>query len=117
MPKEKLMRKTRTIITIILLCFVTISSLPTISYKASTSTDFRRIITEDTPIYSDSLGINLLFYLPYTYYVKVIEYGETLSHVECYGTGKSIAIDGYVPTLMLYKDDLPVPSPYMEKKL
>ena len=85
--------------------------------SASASTDYRRIITDNTPFYSDTAGTSLLFYLPYTYYVKVLEHGEVLSHVECYGTGKSIALDGYVPTNMLYNDNLPVQTPYLEKEI
>ena len=72
---------------------------------------YARIITEDTPFYSDPAGINMLFYLPYTYYVRVLDTGETLSHVECYGTGAA-ALDGYVPTDMLFYDGQSVQAPY-----
>lgn len=84
--------------------------------KASTS-EYRRIITDDTPFFSDAEGLNLLFYLPYSYYVKVLQINPILSHVECFGTGDSIILDGYVPTDMLFDDGLTVINPYLEKKI
>ena len=78
---------------------------------------YARIITEDTPFYSDASGKTLLFYLPYTYYVKVLEEGAFYTHVECYGTGGAAAIDGFVPSDMLYYDGLCVKNPYAEIKL
>lgn len=78
---------------------------------------YARIITEDTPFYSDASGKTLLFYLPYTYYVKVLEEGAFYTHVECYGTGGAAAIDGFVPSDMLYYDGLSVKNPYAEVKL
>ena len=80
-------------------------------------TEYLRVITDDTPFYSDAGGTTLLFNLPYTYYVKVLEYNEMYSHVECFGTGNSIAIDGYVPTSKLFSDQLPVQNPYLEKEI
>ena len=88
-----------------------------INTTARATTEYRRVITHDTPFYSDANGTNALFYLPYTYYVKVLEVGQILSHVECYGTGETIALDGYVPTTMLFEDNLPVIKPYMEKEI
>ena len=88
-----------------------------INTTARAITEYRRVITHDTPFYSDATGTKALFYLPYTYYVKVLEVGQILSHVECFGTGSSIALDGYVPTSMLFDDQLPVQKPYMEKEI
>ena len=102
------------VITILSLCIITFS--PSV-IKVTADSEYRRIITSDTPFYSDGTGTELLFYLPYTYYVKVIEYGQILSHVECYGGEKSIALDGYVPTSMLYQDNLSVISPYLKKHI
>ncbi len=90
--------------------------LPTV-IKANAEIEYDRIITEDTPFYSDALGSTLLFYLPYTYYVKVLERGESYTHVECFGKGSSIAMDGYVPTDMLFYDGLSVQNPYLEKQI
>ena len=78
---------------------------------------YARIITEDTPFYRDKEGLNLLFYLPYTYYVRVLDDSEPLSHVECYGLGGTAAIDGYVPSAMLFYDGLSVKNPYADVKI
>ncbi len=86
-------------------------------FQASAKVEYRRIITDDTPFYSDMTATNLLFNLPYTYYVKILEKGEVLTHVECFGTGSSVALDGYVPTDKLFDDGLPVQNPYMEKEI
>ena len=80
--------------------------------KASAENGYRRIITEDTPFYSDLNGENLSFYLPYSYYVKVIKPVGEYTHIECYGTGGTITLDGYVPTEMLFDDGLEVVNPY-----
>ncbi len=97
---------------------ISIALCTSVSVKpAKANSEYLRIITEDTPFYSDPAGTNLLFNLPYTYYVRVLERGELLSHVECYGSGGVVAIDGYVPTLMLFEDGLPVQSPYLNKEI
>ncbi len=84
--------------------------------SAITAGEYLRVIDSVTPFYSDSEGKELLFYLPYTYYVKVIKYGESFCQVECSGKG-IVAIDGFVPTSMLYDDDLPVASPYVDLRI
>lgn len=78
---------------------------------AADSGAYARIITDDTPFYKDPLGMQLLFYLPYTYYVRVIDDKGTLAHVECCVDGAA-AIDGYVPANMLFYDGQSVTSPY-----
>lgn len=78
----------------------------------STENEYRRIITHDTPFYKDSAGIDFMFNLPYTYYVKILDHGEVLSHVEIYGTSNIPVLDGYVPTNALYNDGLSVSEPY-----
>ncbi len=78
---------------------------------------YARVITDDTPFYSDVGGSRLLFYLPYTYYVKVLNDGDLYSHVECYGTSGTAALDGYVPSDMLFYDGLSVKNPYVDIKL
>jgi len=99
------------IILCLIICF---AYAPTKTYAFAES-DYRRIIDHETPFYCDATATKALFYLPYTYYVKVLEYGQTLTHVECYGLGKSITLDGYVPTDKLFEDGLTVINPYMEK--
>lgn len=86
------------------------------TYSVYAESLYMRVITESTPFYCNPADNQPLFYLPYTYYVKVIGYENGLSHVECYGIN-SIKIDGYVPTDLLYDDDLEVVSPYPEIKI
>ena len=78
---------------------------------------FARVITEDTPFYQTESSIEPLFFLPYTYYVKVIKSGEEFTHVECYGDGDTAAIDGFVPTEMLFFDGLSVQNPFVVLQL
>ena len=87
------------------------------SDRTNGNSGYARIITEDTPFYSDPSGTRLLFYLPYTYYVRVLADGAFFTHVECYGTGTTAAIDGYVPSEMLFYDGLSVKEPYANVKL
>ena len=92
--------------------FSTYPSIKTVNAENS----YLRVITEDTPFYSDKNGEELLFYLPYTYYVKILEYHNEYAHVECYGKN-SVAIDGYVPKDMLFYDGLPVINPFLDVKI
>ena len=78
---------------------------------AEQSSGYLRIITEDTPFYADAGGNNLLFYLPYTYYVKVLEESTFFTHVEL-SPQNGAAIDGYAPTEKLYFDGLAVSFSY-----
>lgn len=96
------------------LIFHVASPIPTV---VAAQSPYQRIITEDTPFYSDENGVKLLFYLPYTYYVKVLSEKDGLSHVECYGLGGTAAIDGYVPSSMLFDDGLSVTNPFVILKI
>ena len=78
---------------------------------------FARITTENTPFYPTESSTQPLFYLPYTYYVKVLRSGEQFTHVECYGDGDTAAIDGFVPTEMLFFDGLSVQNPFVVLQL
>lgn len=106
------------VITILCVCLSALLFFSPIRTSANASTnEYRRIITDDTPFFSDPEGLNLLFYLPYSYYVKILQINPILSHVECFGTGGSIILDGYVPTDMLFDDGQTVTKPYLEKKI
>ena len=80
--------------------------------RAEVKSEFLRVITEDTPFFSDKSADTPLFYLPYTYYVRVKDYGEVFTHVE-YGNDGA-ALDGYVPTDKLFDDGLTVIAPFPE---
>jgi hypothetical protein len=73
---------------------------------------YARIVNEETPFYSDDAGQNLLFYLPYTYYVKVINANENFYHIEYGGYSSNPIIDGYAPKDALLFDGLTIDSPY-----
>lgn len=74
---------------------------------------YLRVINQTTPFYSKPTDVEPLFFLPYTYYVKVIDFGEEYTHVECKKSGSAPAIDGYVPSSMLFDDGLSVIEPYV----
>jgi hypothetical protein len=72
---------------------------------------YLRVITSDTPFYKNQGDDKPLFYLPYTYYVKVIYDSGEFLHVECYGNDRA-ALDGFVPKNSLFDDGQSVESPY-----
>lgn len=78
--------------------------------SAEESSEYLRVINENTPFFSDKTTDTPLFYLPYTYYVRVLERGDVYTHVE-YAV-KGSAIDGYVPTEKLFDDGLTVSKPF-----
>jgi len=84
---------------------------------AFADSSYMRVITEDTPFYKNITDSSPLFNLPYTYYVKVLSENNGFMHVECYGEGGLIALDGYVPSDMLFDDELNVSSPYLSLKI
>ena len=102
---------------ILLITSVFISPMATSEvYAQSDSFRYLRIIDDSTPLYSDSLGTDLVCYLPYTYYVKVLSYSEELLRVECYGSDGTAAFEGYVPAEKLFDDGLDVEEPYADVK-
>ncbi len=105
------MRKTVFIFAIILYF---IFSTPTVKVFAtySTPSEYGRITTHETPFYADEYGNEFLFYLPYSYYVKIIDTNDRYAHVEYQGSISSPILDGYVPLDMLFFDGLTVISPY-----
>ncbi|MBO4251940.1 MAG: hypothetical protein J5911_04705 [Clostridia bacterium] len=84
----------------------------TVAARAEITSEYLRVVTEDTPFYADKAADEPLFYLPYTYYVRVKEYGEVFTHIEYAHGGK--ALDGYAPTDKLFYDGLEVDSPFPE---
>ncbi len=83
------------------------------AYVANADTNYFRVINSETPFYRDKEMQSLAFYLPYTYYVKVLSVDGDVAHVECYGQAGSIAMDGYTPYSLLYKDNLLTDAPYL----
>ncbi len=78
--------------------------------QAEEKPQYLRVITDDAPFYAYKTDQTPLFYLPYTYYVRAIENGETFTRVEFGNDG--FTIDGYVPSDKLYYDGLIVDNPF-----
>ncbi len=76
-------------------------------------TEYRRVINSTTPFYKSTLDKKPLFYLPYTYYVKVINQTGNFCHVEINGESGQTAMDGFVPTEQLFYDGQEVIAPYL----
>ena len=106
------MKKILIMITISLICFISVSESAFI-YGGRADGEYLRVITTDTPFYLDANDTAPLFYLPYTYYVKVLNSSAGFIHIECYGDGNTPAVDGYVPDGYLFDDGLIVSSPYV----
>ncbi len=86
--------------------------------QAKASQTYGRAITETVGFYKDATATELLFYLPYTYYVKITEYGASVSRAEIFSSSSSVpAIDGYVYTDSLYYEDAAPVSPFYELAL
>lgn len=103
-------------LSLVLLCSIFLSIVNTITVKADTA-EYLRIIDDTTPFYSAITDTEPLFYLPYTYYVKVLDKDQAFAHVECRASAISPAIDGFVPIGMLFSDGLTVEEPYVNVKI
>ena len=79
--------------------------------------EYLRIVNNNTPFYTSTTDTEPLFYLPYTYYVKVLGNDSAFIHVECVIDNVSPAIDGFVPTGLLFEDNLAVHQPYVNLKI
>ncbi len=97
-------------IVFILLSHYLIIFLP-INTAYAVNDEFLRVITYDTPFYSNIDDKDPLFYLPYTYYVKAIKQVGEFLHVEIHCSNQPI-IDGFVPLELLFYDQLEVINPY-----
>ncbi len=83
---------------------------PNIAYA---QTEYRRVINSTTPFYKSTIDENPLFFLPFSYYVKVLNHNNSFCHVEINGNNGQTAIDGFVPTDQLFYDGQEVISPYL----
>lgn len=114
------MKKLVSLTAIAIAIFLTVSfnNLETFSSTvyAEESSTYKRVVTTDTPFYLDQNKTQILFYLPYTYFVKVLEDLGELSHVECYGNSLP-KVDGYVPTNALLVWENTPQSPYPDLTL
>ncbi len=95
---------------ILSICILLTSLSPKQVYSASL---YYRVLSEDTPFYTDTENQTPLFYLPYSYYVKILDVSGSFARVEC-SSDSLIAIDGFVPVDMLYEDNQTVIKPYID---
>ncbi len=114
------MKKLIRLTAIALAVFLTVSinnfdKLSSTVYAEELST-YKRVVTTDTPFYLDQNKTQILFYLPYTYFVKILEDLGELTHIECYGNSLP-KVDGYVPTNALLKWDTTPQNPYPDLTL
>ena len=80
------------------------------------SNKYLRVINQTTPFCLDEYASTPLFFLPYTFYVRVLDTSAYSVHIECYGNGTT-KIDGYVPLNTLFDDGLSTLSPYLDYKI
>ena len=84
-----------------------------ITFAAS---EYLRIVNDETPIFADAEMKEFLFYLPYTYYVKLISAENGVALVECSGENLP-AVEGYVLYSDLLSDGKTVLAPYVNLKI
>ena len=79
----------------------------------ASETKWARVLDENTPFYSDSACTMVKFYLPYTYFVKVINIGDDVTRV-IYMDGQSTLPqrEGYIKTCDLHIFDGIPTNPY-----
>ncbi len=81
---------------------------------ATVQTEYLRVIDNTTPFYKNINDKEPVFYLPFSYYVKIIGHSGDYYHIEIHGDNGQVAIDGYVSSDRLIDDNLPVQSPYLK---
>ncbi|MBQ3596602.1 MAG: hypothetical protein II988_02170 [Clostridia bacterium] len=99
-------------VSLIVFCFF--SCFTPFKVKADTNDVYYRVITDDVGFFSKREDKLPAFYLPKSYFVRLVDdYGEFL-HVECFGSQLSPTLDGYVlaSQVVLYKEQLS--SPYLD---
>ncbi len=105
------MKKFLLMLLCILTCFQFLIFPLDIKNSYSYESTYLRVTNDKTPFYSNVEKGEILFYLPYTYYVKLISKGEIFDHVEYYGSD-GVSLDGYVPNETLFTETQSVSSPY-----
>ena len=93
----------------IFISFIIIFAIFPSSYKIKAQThEYYRVIDNVTPFFQDPNTTELLFYLPYTYYVKVLDVSNNVAHIEYGNEG----IDGYTYFDKLFLETQEVLNPY-----
>lgn len=85
--------------------------------QAQASTEYARVLNEETPFYSDPDLRSVKFYLPYSYFVRVVNEGVDATRV-CYMENYDApAREGYIKTCDLFVCDYTPEAPYPNLKL
>ena len=87
---------------------IALSIFPTATSVKAENNEYYRVIDSTTPFFQDLDTTELLFYLPYTYYVKVLGVSNNVAHIEYGNTG----IDGYTYFDKLFLETQEVLNPY-----
>lgn len=93
----------RTLIVLLILCFALSTTITSTSPQAKASLQYAMIIDHDVALFSDASCRYVKFYLPYSYFVKIIEIGTDSSRVtymddmndcpRCEGYVKNVYLD------------------------
>ena len=67
-----------------------------ITVKATDKDTYALCESSNVKFYSDASTDAFLFYLPESYYLKVLSKGANFTHVECFGNQNAPLLDGYV---------------------
>ena len=89
------------------------SYCPATAHAQTNDYSYSRVLTVDTGFYSDAGGNYLKFYLPYGYFVKIIEVGSTYTKVGyMFDNTQFPMLTGYIKTVdLIPRYDTPL-SPY-----
>ncbi len=98
---------------IALLCYCIFVCLPFFVVNTKAQSKYLRVINHSTPFYKNATDSVELFFLPYTYYVEILDTVGDFYHVEVFGLGELVALDGFVPKSALFDDGLTVEHPFL----
>lgn len=79
---------------------------------AYADTEYARILNEQTPFYSDPGCQMLKFYLPFSYYVRVVKLGSDCIRVAYMENATAPAREGYIKTCDFFPCDYAPENPY-----
>ncbi len=99
------------------LLILTLVPAPTPVRAYAEQVEYKRVVNEKTPFFIDEKGVSCLFYLPKGYYVKVLSTNDNFLHVECFGSGGTPSIDGYVEKNSVIDCLSQVTSPYLSMQV
>lgn len=101
-----------------LISFCYLSAFPTVINKVyAQEIEYKRVVNEKTPFFLDEKGADILFYLPKGYYIRVLSVKNNILHVECFGSGGTPMLDGYVEKNSVIDCLSPVENPFLSLQI